>query len=387
MRRVFCPDIPEAGEVAVLEPREQEHLFKVLRARPGEKFGLLDGKGGCAAGVVENGRILRVISREVVPVPQEKFHLCCAMPKKQKLDQLLKQAAELGVWSIRPVRCVHSVAGGESRERWDLLLREACKQSGNPFLPRIEPEAKLPAVLEKLEQENIKIYYGSVKLTEPGGRIAGDKAVVIGPEGGFAPEEIEMLEKKSAEPLNLGPYVLRLETAAVCALAVLRKLSVVLVMLLTVFAFTGCGDDYQDLIEEGDSLRDSGNANGAVEKYREAIAENPENPQAYLELAKVCEEQLNENIEALYNYDLCLKKLPEGDAELKNQVESAKKNLQSKLAEAWGGVSESVSTGDAELQQQLSDAQQDNADLLQQLKKQQKDNNNLKQQIKSVRRR
>lgn len=387
MRRVFCSDIPEAGEVAILEPREQEHLFKVLRARAGERFGLLDGKGVCAEGVVENGKILRVVSREVVPEPQVKLHLCCAMPKKQKLDQLLKQAAELGVWSIRPVRCVHSVAEGGGRERWEVLLREACKQSGNPFLPRIEPEEKLPAVLEKLEQENIKIYYGSVTVVEPGGRIAGDKAVLIGPEGGFAPEEIEMLEKKSAEPLNLGPYVLRLETAAVCALAVLRKLSVFMLTLLAVFVMTGCGDDCQELIDEGNELVESGDGNGAVIKFRMAIAENPENPNGYLALAKVCDEKLNEPVEALHAYEMYLKKIPQDEVEQRGIVEAAIKNIKDKLAGEWSDGSSSDSNAEVmELQHQVEVLQKELNKVKKQRDKMMADNNKLRSASKNGRR-
>ena len=222
MHRVFCTDIPDTGGYAVPDSREAEHLFKVFRARPGEDVELLDGHGVLAQGVVEDKKSVRITRREVIPEPEEKLHLCCALPRKQKLDQLLKQATELGAWSIRPVRCLRSVAEGGPRERWDLLLREACKQSRNPFLPVIEPEVKLPDALNKLQQENIKIYYGSVAPAELGGGFAKSKAVVIGPEGGFAPEEIKMMEKCNAQPLNLGPYVLRLETAAIAALAVLR---------------------------------------------------------------------------------------------------------------------------------------------------------------------
>ena len=141
-----------------MEARETEHLFKVFRARPGDEAGLLDGRGTTARAVVEPGRVLRVVERTVAGIPAERLHLCCAVPKKAKLDQLLKQAAELGVWSIRPVRCRRSVAEGGSRERWDLLLREACKQSGNPFLPRILPEEPLPDALERLQKEKIRLY-------------------------------------------------------------------------------------------------------------------------------------------------------------------------------------------------------------------------------------
>ena len=313
MHRVFCTDIPEIGGYAVLEGREAEHLFKVFRARPGESVDLLDGCGLTARAVIENGKKVKVLSRENVPEPEEKLHLCCALPRKQKLDMLLKQAAELGAWSIRPVRCMRSVAEGGPRERWDLLLREACKQSGNPFLPVIEPEAKLSDVLEKLQQENIKIYYGSVAPAEHSGGSACAKAVVIGPEGGFAPEELQMMEKCNAEPLNLGPHVLRLETAAICALAVLRRLSVVLAACVMFFlAGCSCDSDGNPMLTKGQALLENGDALGAHDYFLKAVAHDPEDPNAYLALARVCDERLDEPLEAIYAYTMYLKVLPQG---------------------------------------------------------------------------
>lgn len=348
MHRFFCSDIPETGSPALLDAREAEHLFKVFRAREGDEIELLDGHGVRAGGVVGAGKTVTVTWRETIPEPEEKLHLCCALPRKQKLDQLLKQAAELGVWSIRPVKCMRSVAEGGPRERWDLLLREACKQSGNPFLPEVEPEEKLPDVLEKLQQQNIKIYYGSVTPAGSGGGFAREKAVLIGPEGGFAPEEIKMMEKCNAQPLNLGPYVLRLETAAICALSVLRKLSVLAVLALTVL-ITGCScDDSSAMINKGQSLLEAGDATGAQECFRMAIAENPQDPNAYLALGQLCSENLSEPLEAIYAYKMYLK-LTDGVEGVGNreEIEAKIQDLQVKAVESFG-IDNGTSEADAE---------------------------------------
>ena len=135
MHRVYCSVIPEAGGSVTLEARENEHLFKVFRARPGEEVEILDGNGKVASAVVEAGKTLRIISCKLFPEPVEKLHLCCALPRKQKLDQLLKQAAELGAWSIRPVKCLRSVAEGGPRERWDLLIREGMQTIRQSVFP------------------------------------------------------------------------------------------------------------------------------------------------------------------------------------------------------------------------------------------------------------
>lgn len=336
MHRVFCTDIPEAGEVAGLEAREAEHLFKVFRAREGDRVEILNGRGVRAQAVVEPGRTLRVLEKENVPEPEEKLHLCCALPRKQKLDQLLKQAAELGAWSIRPVKCLRSVAEGGPRERWDLLLREACKQSGNPFMPVVEAEAKLADVLEKLNKENIKIYYGSVAMAEHGESVAREKAVLIGPEGGFAPEELEMMEKCNAEPLNLGPYVLRLETAAACALSVLRFMGVLVLTAMTLF-LTGCGDEeVNPMIVKGQALREGGDYQGARDYFRRAVAENPDDPAGFLALAQVCDENMNNPLEAVYAYQVYLTIAPQ-DAPERAQVQASLALAQEKAIKQLAG--------------------------------------------------
>ena len=229
MHRVFCQDIPQAGSQIALEAREAEHLFKVFRAVPGEKVELLDGRGGRAAAVVVPGKKVEIVSVEQVAVPEDKIHLCCALPRRQKLDQMFKQAVELGVWSIWPLNCERSVAEGGNRERWELLLREACKQSGNPFVPELKEEMKLAAALDELKKEDIDIYFGDVdpvKLTLNGEQPKRDKALLIGPEGGFSPTEFELIKKYDCKGLNLSPHILRIETAAIAGVALLRFLCV-----------------------------------------------------------------------------------------------------------------------------------------------------------------
>lgn len=371
MHRVFCTDIPEAGISVELEPREKEHLFKVFRARPGEEVELLDGHGVRARGVVEDGKKVLINHREVLPEPTEKLHLCCALPRKQKLDQMLKQAAELGAWSIRPIRCMRSVAEGGPRERWDLLLREACKQSGNPFLPEVHEEARLPEVLKTLAAENVQMYYGSVAPAESGEvSVSEGKAVFIGPEGGFAPEEIEMMKECNVKPLNFGPYVLRLETAAVSGLTALRLLSVFAAVLVSLF-ICGCGgDDANPLIVKGNSLRQNNDANGAKDCYLRAIAMEPDKPEGYLALAQLCDETLNDPLQAIYAYQMYLKVIPQ-DHPGRAQTESILAGLKERAVKQLAG--DVVSAEEyASLEQEVQQLQERNRKMEKMLIEQQK---------------
>ncbi|MBQ9803749.1 MAG: 16S rRNA (uracil(1498)-N(3))-methyltransferase [Lentisphaeria bacterium] len=339
MHRVFCAEIPPVGEIAGIESREKEHLFKVFRAACGEEVELLDGHGKIARGTVESGKVIRIDTVKVFPEPELKLHLCCALPRKQKLDQMLKQAAELGAWSIRPLRCIRSVAEGGPKERWDLLLREACKQSGNPFMPELFPEEKLPAALERLEKAQIQSYYGDVVPDgqTPAG-IGRDRALLIGPEGGFAPEEIELMKAKGALPFNFAPYILRLETAAICGLTALRMLGMLLLTAAVIFT-AGCGEESIEknpLMIKGAKMLEKGDFESSRRYFRQVVAVHPERPEPYLALAKLCDEYLDDPLEALYCYRMYLQFTPESSPD-RQSIENIVARLKQRTGEQFGG--------------------------------------------------
>ena len=336
MHRIFCTEIPAPQSVYTPAPREAEHLFKVFRARPGDEVELLDGRGKKARAEVIPNRQLLIKALEVTPEPAEKLHLCCALPRRQKFDVLLKQAAELGAWSIRLLNCERSVAEGNPRERWEVLLQEACKQSGNTFLPQIYPEESVADALSGLKNEHIDIYYGSVKVIDlaaenlPRQR---EKAVLIGPEGGFTDGEIAEIENAGGKPLNLGPHILRLETAAVAALAVLRLLTFCCVAGVIFLLSSGCqkGDVKRNpLMIKAEQLRRDGAFEDARRFLRQAVSCHPESPEPYLALGKLCEEELDDKLEALYCYRNFLQFAPESDfrrADTEKIVDSLKKSV------------------------------------------------------------
>lgn len=346
MHRIFCSVIPQAGEEFRPEAREAEHLFKVFRARPGEAVELLDGRGSRARGAVIEQKMIRIESVETAEIPAEKLHLCCALPRRQKLDALLKQAAELGAWTIRPMRCERSVAEGNPRERWELLLQEACKQSGNPFLPEILRENTLKDTLEALKMENVDIYFGSVKVVDHAARNLPkerEKAILIGPEGGFSDAELELITSYGAVPLNLGPHILRLETAAVAALAVLRLLAIPFLLGVMLFA-SGCGQgdiSKNPLMIKAEQLRQDGSFADARRFLRQVIARYPESPEGYLALGKLCEEELNDKLEALYCYRNFIQLVPENDSR-RAAVEKYISAIETKLAAEFAEASPEV---------------------------------------------
>lgn len=315
MRTLFVENMPSIGGEVVLERRETEHLFRVLRAAPGERFRLLDGRGGRAVAEVLPGKVLRVESREALPEPEKKLHLFFALPRRNKLDALLPACAELGVWELHPCVCARSVAEGAPNDRWHLQLVEGCKQSGNPFLPRVaEPGPLLPCV-RNAAASGMALFYGSVAAAEtPTADSAREVGWVVGPEGGFTSEEEAALREAGVRPLNLGEWVLRLETAAVCGLAVLRK--ALLVLLLACVAVGFCGGCRRDvsrhpLVRKGDYCRDTGDAQGALNCYRRALEKYPNSPVLFMKLATLYDESLNDPLAAAWYYSEFLRVTPD----------------------------------------------------------------------------
>ncbi len=228
MHRFRCDGLAalEPGAELELERSESSHLFKTLRAEPGCEVGLMDGRGGLGVAKVAPGRRLELVSKSQAQEPFRKLRLCIAPPRRQKTDQILRQCAELGVWSIVPMICRRSVSvpGEDSvAGRWEDVLFEACKQSGNPFLPSLCAPQRFEAVVEESASSCHACLYGAVEgegaaLSLPA---EGSFAWFIGPEGGFAPEELELFALKGFKPLRLGGWTLRVETAAICGAALI----------------------------------------------------------------------------------------------------------------------------------------------------------------------
>ena len=223
MHSFWVDKLPEIGAEFRLDREEETHLFRILRARPGEVVQVLDGKGGIGTAEVMQDKFLALRSGRIAGKPALELYLCCAAPRRQKLDTLFKQATELGVTQIHLMQCARSVAKPEGSSRWPALLQEACKQSGNPFLPEIRLHDSLTAALSALAGTNL--YFGAV--TPPGTPFptvpaAGTAVFLAGPEGGFTQEEEEEMLQAGAAGISLGPWILRLETAAVAGLAALR---------------------------------------------------------------------------------------------------------------------------------------------------------------------
>lgn len=218
------------GDTVRLEKEESAHLFRTLRAEPGEKCRLLDGAGRMADAEVLPGKMLRIERIETVCPPDAPLlHMYIAPPRRQKMDQILRQAAELGVWRIVPMLCERSVSLPDSDSvngRWKEVLFEACKQSGNPFLPQVATPMKFTDALTDSAKQCGRRYFGSVMRRQTEEKVSGDNAAwFVGPEGGFTETEEKQLLEAGVQPLHFGSWVLRVETAAVCGLCLIHEMN------------------------------------------------------------------------------------------------------------------------------------------------------------------
>lgn len=218
-----------AGDFISLDKEESAHLFRTLRAEEGEICALMDGKGKTATASVSAGKTLRILELAETPIPPAPLlHLYIAPPRRQKMDQILRQVAELGVWRIVPLVCERSVSLPDNDSvngRWKELLIDACKQSGNPFLPQTSAPMRFSEALADSAKHCPARFFGSVTET-PEDRFPLETpaaaAWFVGPEGGFTQEEERSLLENGVDAIHFGNWILRVETAAVCGICVLQ---------------------------------------------------------------------------------------------------------------------------------------------------------------------
>lgn len=344
---VFLSPMPETGAEFELPREEAEHLFKVFRVSAGDAVEVLDGAGHRGRAVVVAQKRLKMERVEFLPLPAREIHLYCALPRRNKQDDLLKQSTELGVTAIHPVRCQRSVAQSEPTPRWEVLVREACKQSKNPYLPQLAEPQDFADALHDAAQRRLALVYGSiVPAANPAFSDGRGIAYFVGPEGGFSPEEISLLERSGAVGINLGPYVLRLETAAVAGIAVLRKL---LMLLLMLFLLSGCEKDVTQsgYMTKGRDYCNKGDFPLAEKFFRYAALKYPAAPEPAFALAALYEESLKEPFGAVYFYRQGLKYLPQDHVD-RPVYEAACRRLETEIAATSSATAEPALLADLE---------------------------------------
>lgn len=221
------------GGRLTLTGAEAKHAATVNRTRPGQSILIGNGRGLLASGevlVATNIELtIEVAAVEQVPRAEPAITLVQALAKGDRDELAVQAATELGVDGVVPWAAARSVSRWEGakvakgRERWATIVREASKQSIRAWTPEVAGLAPLAGLVALAQTHRVLVLEPTAdeRLTSvrPDGRPI---ALVVGPEGGIAPSELDALRAAGAELVRLGDTVLRTSTAGPAALAVLN---------------------------------------------------------------------------------------------------------------------------------------------------------------------
>ena len=240
MIRCFLASGRWAAGAAELDEAESKHLVSVLRAQAGSRIGILDGEGHLGEAEVvsphKKRTAIRILSQTAVAPVAPRRILVQALVREQKMDWLIQKAVELGVHEIWPLQTEQAVVrirpeeAAKKTARWQAIALGACKQGGNPWMPRLAPVRGLADALAALPAEGAACFGAlqadAVPLPAFFGRVQRENrpqvAMFIGPEGDFSAGEVAALRAAGVQPVTFGPVVLRVETAALFILSALQ---------------------------------------------------------------------------------------------------------------------------------------------------------------------
>jgi 16S rRNA (uracil1498-N3)-methyltransferase len=238
----YIDALPGSGELAVVDGDEGFHAATVRRIRPGEELMLGDGAGALGRCVVEqagrDGLRARVVERWQVPPVQPPVTVVQALPKSERSELAIELATEAGADSLvawQAARCVARWDGARAEKglrRWRSVARAAAQQSRRAYLPSVEGVLSTAALTQRIGDQvaaggTVLALHESADEPLTDLRLAQAKSVtlVVGPEGGIAPDELAEFAGAGAIAVRLGPTVLRTSTAAAVALGALGVLT------------------------------------------------------------------------------------------------------------------------------------------------------------------
>ncbi len=226
------------GSEVELAEQDFNHAYRVLRLKPGDKIAISDALGKAFSGIVSvsGPKSVKVRLGEELPSAESPLNIILyhALSKGEKMDLVVRQAVELGVKKIIPVATKRSIPDlGNHKEkkknqRWQNIARSAAAQCRRAFLPPVEQVRNLKAILPELSgnltlvpwEEELSLSLVDVfRQPRPEGKAV---LLLVGPEGGFDCSEIEAVRNAGSQLVHLGPRILRTETAATAAMAMVQ---------------------------------------------------------------------------------------------------------------------------------------------------------------------
>ena len=213
-----------------LDGPEAHHLLHVLRAKVGDHLGLFNGNGDEALAEIVNIRKrsaeLQILESWSVPPEPNTLTIATAMPKGDRARWLIEKSTELGVTRVIPLRTQRSIVEpGESKmDKLEQAVITACKQCGRSHLMQINSLTPFANLLRELPPVTLIAHPSVPQSVSQAFDQSGQQSalMLIGPEGGFTDEEFAAAVTAGAIPVQLGPHILRIETAAIAVAAAWR---------------------------------------------------------------------------------------------------------------------------------------------------------------------
>lgn len=234
MPRFFksLPSPAVIGDTIVIDGQDAAHLSRSLRLTCGDSVLLCDGRSteyDTVITAIDSATVTLTVAavRQSTAEPSLKLALYQGLPKGDKFELIIQKAVELGVSRIVPVEMSRSIAkigdkAAKKQARWQTIADEAAMQSGRGILPTVAAPVSLKEALAMMKDSPTIVCYEGGGAPFPA-LITPDQtalSLVIGPEGGIAPDEIAALKENGAVLATMGPRILRCETAPLAAIAV-----------------------------------------------------------------------------------------------------------------------------------------------------------------------
>ena len=228
MKQVFVEEACQLHSKVLLDTKQAHHLFDVLRIEQKETVRVISKQGGAFLAKPLQKPYLYITDEIEVPATLHHITLCCALIKQDRFEVMLQKACELGVSRIVPFDSRFSIVRLDEKkkekkyERWQQIILDACKQCNRNDLVQLEPIQSIETLHNYQGKCNLVCYE---KQNEASMHLASylkedpkSVSIVIGPEGGFDVNEIDILQDHFI-PVTLGKRILRAETAAIYALS------------------------------------------------------------------------------------------------------------------------------------------------------------------------
>lgn len=222
MNWFYTPEISRETQEYTLSPDESKHACKVLRLKIGDEISLLNGQGYSFTGEIidDNTKAcsIKIKSFTFEEKSPYEIHIAIAPTKNSdRIEWFIEKATEIGISKISLILCKNSERKSVKEERYHKILVSAMKQSQQKYLPQLNPLIDLKDFLSKYKRGAVAYCFSGNKMNLKNTIEKRDYPVLIGPEGDFTKEEVELILANGFDPITLGKSRLRTETAGLYA--------------------------------------------------------------------------------------------------------------------------------------------------------------------------